>query len=146
MEDYRKGAHTVFDIKYHLVWITKYRYKVLNGELGLRVRDIIREACGEMDVIILSGVVSTDHVHLFVSASPKISVSNIVQKLKGKSSHKIQREFPHLKKRYWGQHIWARGYFCASSGNITDEMITEYLENHGSPPKKDNFVVENEPS
>ena len=110
------------------------------------MRDIIREACGEMDVIILSGVVSTDHVHLFVSASPKISVSNIVQKLKGKSSHKIQREFPHLKKRYWGQHIWARGYFCASSGNITDEMITEYLENHGSPPKKDNFVVENEPS
>ena len=72
---YRKGAHTVYDIKYHLVWATKYRYQVLQGEIARRARDIIRDICMQHDVIILKGHISRDHVHLLVSAPPRLSVS-----------------------------------------------------------------------
>ena len=141
MENYRKGSHTVYDVKYHFVWITKYRYKILDNDIGMRVRTIIREVCMAYDLKILSGVVSKDHVHLLLSAPPTIAPSQIAQYLKGKSSFKIQQEFPELRKRYWGQHIWARGYFCATSGTVTDEMIKAYLDNHKSD-FKDNFQVE----
>jgi putative transposase len=80
-------------------------------------------------------------VHLLVSAPPTLAPCKIAQQLKGKSSFKIQQEFPELQKRYWGQHIWARGYFCATSGNVTDEMVKSYLGNHKSE-FKDNFQVE----
>ena len=142
MENYRKGSHTVHDIKYHLVWITKYRYHVLQGDLALRVRDMIREVCIAQDAIILKGVVSKDHIHVLVSCPPTIAPSKLVQFMKGKSSYKLQQEFPELKKRYWGQHIWGRGYFCASSGNVSDEIIKDYLENHKTKNGKDDFVVE----
>lgn len=143
MANYRKGSHTVHDIKYHFVWITKYRFKVLTGDVGQRVRDIIKEVCMAWDVIILKGVVSKDHVHVLVSCSPTLAPSKLAQLMKGKSSFKVQQEFPELKKRYWGQHIWGRGYFVASIGTITDEMIKEYLENHKSVEENGNFVVEN---
>ena len=142
MENYRKGSHTVHDIKYHLVWITKYRYNVLNGDIALRLRTIIREVCMSYDIKILKGVVSKNHVHLLLSAPPTLAASKMAQFLKGKSSYKIQQEFPELKKRYWGQHIWARGYFCTSVGDVTDEMIKEYLDKHKSKEDKDDFVVE----
>jgi len=112
MENYWKGSHTVHDIKYHLVWITKYRYNVLNGDIALRLRTIIREVCISYDMKILKGVVSKNHVHLLLSAPPTLAASKMAQFLKEKSPYKIQQEFPELKKRYWGQHIWARGYFC----------------------------------
>ncbi len=140
--DYRKGAHTVYDIKYHYVWITKYRYPILRGDLALRVREIIREVCMRNDVIILKGVVSKEHVHLLVSTPPTIAPSKLAQLMKGSSSYRIQQEFPEIKKRYWGQHIWGRGYFCGSSGNVTDEIIKEYLANHKSSNGSDGFEVE----
>jgi putative transposase len=142
MEDYRKGAHTVHDIHYHFVWITKYRYGVLVGDIGLRLRSIIREVCMAYDIRILKGVVSKNHVHLLVAAPPTLAPSKIAQLLKGRSSYKIQQEFPELKKRYWGQHIWARGFFCASSGNVTDEMIKDYIAKHKGKEENDDFVVE----
>ncbi len=142
MENYRKGSHTVHDIKYHLVWITKYRYNVLHGDIAIRVRTIIREVCMSYDIKILKGVVSKSHIHLLVSTPPTIAPSKLAQLLKGKSSFKIQQEFPELKKRYWGQHIWSRGYFCTSSGTVTDEMIKEYLDKHKSKEVEDGFVVE----
>jgi putative transposase len=140
---YRKGAHTVYDIKYHLVWVTKYRYHVLQGEIARRARDIIRDICMQHEVIILKGHVSRDHVHLFVSAPPRLSVSDMMQYIKGKSSRKLQEEYPTLGKRYWGQHLWARGYFCASSGTVTDEMIAAYIEHH-EKPQDDVFTVADE--
>lgn len=143
MTEYRKGAHTVYDIKYHLVWVTKYRYKVLRGEIGLRARELIRQICVAKEIVIIKGHIGPDHVHLFVSAPPRMSVSQIMQYLKGKSSYRLQQEYPTLKKRYWGQHIWARGYFCASSGTITDEMIKAYIEQQDVPPE-DNFRVADE--
>jgi len=107
---YRKSSHSVFSIEVHIVWITKYRYKVLEGDVAIRTRDMIRRICTEEHAEIISGVVSKDHVHLLVSIDPSTSISKLVQYLKGKSSRKLQQCFPHLKKRYWGQHLWARGY------------------------------------
>ena len=142
MKNYRKGSHTVHDIKYHFVWITKYRYKILQGDISLRIRSIIREVCMAYDVKILSGVVSSDHVHVFVSGPPTLAPCKLAQVMKGKSSFKIQQEFPELKKRYWGQHIWGRGYFCGTSGTVSDEMIQDYLKNHNTKDIADNFEIE----
>ena len=81
-----------------------------------------------LNVEILSGVVSKDHVHMLVSMPPQISVSKLVQKLKGKTSYKMQREFQALRKQYWGQRMWSRGYFACSTGNVSDEMIRSYVQ------------------
>ena len=141
MENYRKGSHTVYDIKYHIVWITKYRKKVLEGAVAERVRELIRQICKANDVEILKGYVSKDHVHLLVSVPPHLSVSQLVQYLKGKSSNKLQLEFRHIQKEYWGRHVWARGYFAASSGNITDEIIKAYIENQDIEKDDDDFKI-----
>ena len=138
---YRNGSHTLFHHRYHLVWAPKYRYKVLLGDVRIRVRDIIRQVCAEMGVTIVSGALSRDHVHLFVEIPPHVSVSAFVQRAKhvlsfaegGRSSRRIQQEFEHIRKRYWGQRFWARGYFSTTSGNITDDVITAYLERHTAP-------------
>ena len=142
MENYRTGSHTRFDIKYHFVWVTKYRRKVLAGPVGERLRDLIREVCATNDVEILEGAVSHDHVHVLVSCPPNLSPSKLMQYLKGKSSRKLLMEFRHLQKQFWGRHLWARGYFVASSGNVTDEAIMAYIrEQEGTEPGDggDNF-------
>ena len=108
---YDTGKHCVFYHRYHLVWSTKYRFKVLTGRVRLRVRDICRQVCQENEVDILRGVLSSDHVHMFVSVPPKLAISDLVRKMKGRSSHKVQREFPELRRRYWGRRFWGRGYF-----------------------------------
>ena len=144
MRSYRKSSHTVHDLKVHLVWITKYRYAVLTKDVGIRAREIIRQVCDQKDIKIISGVVSKDHVHLYISYPPKYSVSDMVKWFKGRSSRKLQDEFPQLGKVYWGKHFWAIGYAAFSSGHITDEMIKEYLENHDkdSNHNDDDFKVE----
>ena len=132
MTAYDFGSHCVFYHRYHIVWATKYRYKVLVGDVRLRAREIIRQACGELGVMIVKGVLAQDHVHMFLSVPPKYSISDVMRRLKGRSSRRLQQEFPALKKRYWGRHFWARGYFCTTSGNVTDELVLQYLEKHGS--------------
>ena len=121
MADYRRGSHTVHDVKYHLVWVTKYRYPVLQGDVGSSVRNLIRRVCEERDAMIVKGHVSRDHIHLLVSPPPNIAPSDLVQVIKGKSARLLFEEFPSLRKRYWGRHLWARDYFCASVGTVTDE-------------------------
>ena len=130
MTNYRKGGHTVFDIKFHLVWITKYRYKILKGSIGKRLIELLKQGCEAKDIVIVKGHVSPDHVHMLVSVPPSLSVSDVAKYLKGRSSHLLQDEFPELKKKYWGQHLWARGYFCATVGTVTEEMIKQYIKNH----------------
>jgi len=144
MRSYRKSSHSIHDLKVHLIWITKYRYKVLTPDIGCRVRDIIRQICDSKDIVIIKGTVSQDHVHLYVSYPPKISVSDMVRFFKGRSSKKIQEEFPQLSKRYWGKHFWGIGYAAFSSGQVTDEMIKNYLKNHKNNPNHndDDFVVQ----
>jgi putative transposase len=102
---YRSGCHTTFHHRYHLVWAPKYRYKVLIGDVRLRVREIIRQVCEEMGVTIVNGALSRDHVHMFVEIPPHVSVSDFVRRAKGRSSRKIQQEFEHIRKRYWGQRF-----------------------------------------
>jgi len=144
MENYRKSSHTIYDIKYHIVWITKYRKPVLRGEIAERLRDLIREISKARDLEILKGHVSRDHVHVFLSVPPHLSVSQLVQSLKGKTSRKLLMEYKSLSRAFWGRHIWARGYFVASSGNVTDEVIMRYIEEQGKEPPDGDFKIEDE--
>ena len=144
MEHYRTGAHSRFDLKYHFVWVTKYRKKVLTGAVGMRVRELVREVCRRNEIEILQGAVSADHVHVLLSCRPTMSPSKIMQYIKGKTSRKLMMEFKHIEKQYWGRHLWARGYFVASSGIVTDEVIAEYIRGQdGTEPcdGDDNFKV-----
>ena len=122
--------------------MTKYRYKVLTTEVGERVRELVRQVCATFEIRIVSGVVSKDHVHILVSAPPNMAPSEIMRRIKGNTSSRLFEEFPHLKKRYWGRHFWARGYFCARVGQMTQEMIKQYLENHFEPNPNDGFQME----
>ena len=144
MESQRASGHTVSRLTVHVVWSTKYRYSVLEGDIKQRCRTLLIQICEAEDVEILKGVVSKDHVHMHINYRPSQSVSSMVKKLKGRSSRKLQQEFLELKKRYWGQHFWAIGFGCWSTGNITDEMVNEYLEHHRRPTDNNdsNFILE----
>src|SRR3954463_13873259 len=111
-----------------LFWITKYRYKILRGDVAERARDLIRQICESRELKIIRGAVSPDHIHL-MAAPPHLAPSKIVQYIKGRSSRQLQEEFPQLRKRYWGQHLWARGYFCATVGAVDEKTIMAYIEN-----------------
>ena len=140
--EYRSGRHTKYRIEYHLVWVTTYRYHILRGDPAGRVRDIVRQACEYFEIQILRGVVSKDHVHIPVSALPKIFPSDIMRRVKGRTSRKIFKEFPHMRKRYLGRHFRAWGYFCVTSGESTRAMIDEYLAHHFERNPNDGFEVE----
>ncbi len=141
MTEYRKGWHTIYDVQYHFVWVTKYRYHVLTGEVAERARELILQSCMSRDIKTLKGHASKDHVHILVSCPPKLSPAKIMQYLKGRSSRMLQEEFAHLKKRYWGRHLWARGYFCATVGRVTQEQIQEYVEKHDQESPEDVFGI-----
>jgi putative transposase len=144
MEEYRHGSHSVSRLSAHLVWVTKYRYHVLKGDVQIRCRDLVVQICNAENVQILKGVVSKDHVHLHVEYPPSLSMSDLVKKLKGRTSRLLQQEFPSLGKQYWGRHFWAVGYGVWSTGNITDEMVQEYLEHHRDKPNAQtgNWILE----
>ena len=144
MERNRHGSHSVTRLTVHLVWVTKYRYHVLKGEVQQRCWELIIQICDAEDVRILKGVVSKDHVHMHIEYPPSQSVSELVRRLKGRSSRKLQQEFPHLEKRYWGRHFWAVGYGAWSTGNITEEVIQKYLEHHRHPSnsQSETFILE----
>ena len=144
MDFQRTNGHTVSRLTAHIVWVTKYRYAVLEGDIKIRCRTILIQVCEAEDIKILKGVVSKDHVHMHIEYRPSQDISTIVKLLKGRSSRKLQMEFSELKKRYWGRHFWAIGFGCWSTGNITEEMVNEYLEHHRSPNdnRNENFIIE----
>ncbi|MBA4160098.1 MAG: IS200/IS605 family transposase [Gemmatimonadetes bacterium] len=142
MAEYRKGSHSVYNLQYHVVWVTRYRYQVLRGEVAERTRELVRQSCMSREIKILKGHVATDQVHLLLSCPPTLSPAKVVQYLKGRSSRRLQQEFSHLKKRYWGQHLWARGYFCISVGEVTTEQIKEYIEKHDQEPPPEEFTIQ----
>ena len=115
---------------------------MLKGDIALRVRELVRQTCEAFEIRIIKGVVSKDHVHIFVSAPPTMAPSEIMRRIKGRTASKLFEEFPMIKKRYWGRHFWARGYFCVTAGQITDDMIQNYLEHHFEPNPNDNFKTE----
>lgn len=139
----RRASHTVYGLQVHVVFCTKYRYRVLRGEVQERCRDLIRQVCDALDVQIIKGVVSADHVHLHLSYPPKLSVSELMRRLKGRSARKLLQEYPLLKKRYWGGHLWGIGYGAWSTGPVTEELVNEYLEHHRTRPNgPENFILE----
>jgi putative transposase len=121
--------HSVYDLKYHIVWITKYRKPVLRREIGTRVRELVRMICASLDVEIVKGNISRDHVHLLVSEPPTLAVSRLVQRMKGLTSRRLLEENRGLNKAFLGRHLWGRGYSAASTGNVSEEMIAQYIEN-----------------
>ena len=145
MRLYKLGAHTKTDLKVHLIWIPKYRKRVLTGPIAIRVRDLLRQIALEHEIEIISGKVSSDHIHMFISYHPTQNISKIVQWLKGISSRMLLSEFPHLKKQFWGKHVWARGYLAVSSGNITDEMIQQYIDEQEGEPVVDDIRFQIDP-
>ena len=126
MRSYRHNSHSKYDLKVHLIWIPKYRKRVLVGKVAERVRDLLRQMAMEHEVHIISGKVAADHVHMFVSYRVQLAISKLVQQLKGTSSRVLLQEFVHLRKLYWGRHFWARGYMAISSGNITEDDSALY--------------------
>ena len=140
----RKGSHTTTRLTCHIVWATKYRYHVLRGDIQKRCRELIIQICDVEEVEILKGVVSKDHIHIHIEYPPRISISQMVKRMKGRTSRMLQQEHPKLKNRYWGRHFWATGYGAWSTGNITDEMVQAYLEHHRSKKDDDDsdFILE----
>ena len=102
----RKSSHVQYDIEYHIVWTTKYRYRVIEGNIAERARKLIIQSCHSMNVTIIKGSIGREHVHLLVSCPPSLSVSKLVQQLKGKTSRTLQMEYSELKKKYWGRHLY----------------------------------------
>lgn len=111
------------------------------GPVAERLRELIRQICQQNEVTIIKGHISKDHVLLLVSGSPSLSVSHLVRKLKGATSHQLFQEFAHLRQQYWGQHLWVRGYFVATTGTVTDEIIKEYIENQDLGIPDDDFRI-----
>ena len=141
MKAYRHGSHSVYQCHYHFVFIPKYRKPILRGEVGVRLRELIREVCKARDIEILQGHIRPDHVHLLLSVPPTLSPSRVMNAIKGRSSNRLMRDFRTLNQTFWGRQLWARGYFVATSGNVTDEVIAQYIADQDVEPDDANFKV-----
>jgi putative transposase len=128
MEGYSKSSHAVYRCEYHFVWVPKYRYHILIKEVKPRLKEILAELCNWLDILIIEGAICSDHVHMYMSVPPKYSPSHVMKILKGKSAERLRKEFPDLSKRYWGLHLWARGYFVSTVG-IDSTIIKNYVKN-----------------
>ena len=137
MSEYRRSAHTLYSLHDHFVFITKYRKPVLRGDVATEVRDLVREICRTHDIDILKGHVRPDHVHLLLSVPPHLAPSRVMQAIKGKTSHHLLMDRRKLREAFWGRHLWARGYFVATSGNVTDDVVAEYIRLQGVEPQDD---------
>ena len=122
-------------------WGPKYRYQVLGGDVGLRYRELLREIARSEEMIIYAGSANRAHIHKLIGIPPQLLVSKRVQYLIGNSSHELVSEFQQLTRRYCRQHLWARGHWAASSGNLTDEMWKEYIRNQTPPGSDDGFEM-----
>jgi putative transposase len=142
--EYRHSGHTISQMTAHIVWVTKYRYKILTGDIQIRCRDLIKQVSDSEDVKILKGAVSKDHVHMLIEYRPSMNISDFVKSVKGRTSRILQIEYPELRKKYWGRHFWAIGYGVWSTGNVTEELVQQYLEHHKEQSNydKDNMILE----
>jgi len=126
---YSTGAHTTHRLQYHLVWIPKYRKRVLRGPLARRLYELLGQ-CAEMNQWhIVEMNIQVDHVHLLVQLPPKEAVAHAVQLMKGGTSKVIRAEYPELEEFLWGDSLWADGYFAESVGRVTEERIKAYIQN-----------------
>ena len=129
-------AHSKWECQYHIVFIPKYRKKVLYGKVRDDVREIIRTLCKYKQVEIIAGAVCIDHVHLCVSIPPKISISDFIGYLKGKSALMIYDKHPEMGNK-WDRSFWARGYYVVTVGKLTEENIKEYIHKQAEASKRE---------
>ena len=127
MDEFQSLSHTVWECKYHVVWIPKYRRKVLYGELRKHLGSILRELAMQRESKIVEGHLTKDHIHMLISIPPKYSVAQVVGFIKGKSAIQIARTFGGRKQNFTGQHFWARGYFVSTVGR-DEKVIREYIK------------------
>ena len=122
--------HSAYTINYHLVWILRYRKKVLVGPVEARLKELLAEIATQNGFEILAVEVMPDHVHLFVSAPPKFSPAEIVRLFKGITSHRLRKEFESIRHPYWGGHatLWAEGYYLGTAGHVSAETIQRYID------------------
>ena len=128
MESYKQLSHTTYLCNYHVIFCPKYRFQILRGKVGSKTRDWIRRICEWKGVEILEGNVSHDHVHLLLSIPPKYSVSEVVGTIKGRVAIRMFKEFPALRKKYWGRQFWTTGYFVTTIG-VNEKIIRKYIQN-----------------
>jgi putative transposase len=125
----RRGAHTVYRLAYHFVWIPRYRRKVLTGDVARRLEELIREVCATRDWEIEALTVGIDHVHLFVSCPPSDAPAKVMNVVKSITARELYAEFPQLRRSHWGGKLWADGYYVGSAGDhVTSDLIKRYIE------------------
>ena len=128
MSRFKKLSHVIWHCQFHIVWVPKYRYRVLNGKVGEEVRKNIIIQSERLSCEIVELSVQNDHVHLLIKVPPKIAISKLMGVLKGKTAIRVFNKFPELKKRpYWGNHFWAEGY-CVDTVGLDSEMIKKYVK------------------
>jgi len=128
MGKYRKLTHVVYKCDYHIVFTPKYRFRILTGEIATAIEQDIRQICSWKEVEIDEMSIQKDHVHMVVSIPPRLSVSDFMGILKGKTAIRMFKSHPHLKQKpYWGNNFWARGYFVNTVG-ANEEMIRRYVK------------------
>ncbi|MEP5364788.1 MAG: IS200/IS605 family transposase [Reichenbachiella sp.] len=143
-KDSRINSHSRSRLTAHLVWCTKYRYQVLKGSIQERCRELLIQICDAEDVEIIKGVVGKDHIHMHIEYPPNKNISNLVKRLKGRSSRRLQEEYSEIRRRYWGRHFWAIGYGVWSTGETTEDVVNNYLEHHRTKSNEDrgNMMLE----
>ena len=129
-DKYWTGAHTKYRLKYHLVWIPKYRKRVMRGKIAVRIQELFYE-CAKLNSWYIEELeIRPDHVHMLIQMRPNIMLSKAVQYFKGGSSRVLRKEFPELEEFLWGDSFWADGYFAETVGIAHEEMLKKYIQDH----------------
>ena len=129
--DNQSISHTTWNCTYHVVFIPKYRRKIMYGEVKVEVGEILRKLCEMKQISLIEGKVCVDHVHMYIAVPPKLSISDVMAYLKGKSSLMIFDRHPEYRPKWGDRHFWARGYYVATVGNVNETTIREYIRNQG---------------
>jgi len=134
MARYARGPHTKHRLQYHLVWIPKYRRRVIHGKIAIRLKSLLYQACRMNRWWISEMSIQTDHVHIVVELPPQVSVAEVVKIFKGGTSRVLRKEFPELEEFLWGESFWADGYFAETVGKVDEEVVKRYIrQQRGSP-------------
>ena len=128
MNNYKSLNHSVWDCKYHVVWIPKFRKKVLYSQLRVHMGEVLRELARQKESRVVEGHLMPDHVHMLISIPPKYAVASVVGYIKGKSAIHLARNFMGRRKNFVGQSFWARGYFVSTVG-LDEALVREYIKN-----------------
>ena len=128
MSRFRMLSHAIWHCQYHIIWVPKYRYRILKGPVGVEVHNCIRVFSGQKECKVIELNIQEDHVHLICMVPPKVTISDLMGTLKGRTAIRVFKKFPYLKKKpYWGNHFWASGY-CVDTIGLDEDMIRKYIK------------------